>query len=635
MFRCLTKTFSILNCYFSNLYFRISRIAQPIRRGSKPTEPRSKSEENDSKIESNLVPSSLLKVPRSASASRTTSFGNRISATPMRTPLRVTQFTAVPMSTTEKLNNDKKWIQNQINRINDFLPNIPGVGAEIVKQGGLRSITTKQFNSLITILLQEACGKKIILANKPIIDQIIEILPQIEYPYTINKSSLKTINAGHSFPHLVILIGWLIDFTTASDTITSIEQLENITIFDNEFPDPEYVLHFINETKRAFSLWNNKQDVELENLNASLVDRLINTRTGITNMNKIEEEIKNLRTSIKNLREQRIKQPNNEEFLKLDLNVQNLESQLSKTKDDISKLQTQLKKSKSKIKEQNHAITLIRKGIDDQKNALQHQKISVKDRDELLEQIHYKEVLLEAKMKAHQEMENMGQTYQIKYSRLFENRIECALQLNNQLYKLQAEHIIDPSMNINHLIIDCRDPRSIESKIPILSEFVQQLKSKKFIDQKDTLLKIQNLEKSIFEITNTKTHNEEMNNELKLKLETQSISYQADIKLQHETLNNLQTDNHKMIVRCNEIVENIEQVGKNFEEMKEKVNIQNKINSELDDLIIKETNKFIQEERLYTNKLENEMLAIQGLVDNLEMQCEKLMDQQKEILSKY
>ncbi|OUC41462.1 HEC/Ndc80p family protein [Trichinella nativa] len=103
--------------------------------------------------------------------------------------------------------NDKQFVANMIKEVSAFLQNyIPG---EMAKEKTLRNITKSTFTALIQFFLEAIMGCPIQI-NK-FEEDILRYLKELEYPYLVKKSTLQTLSAPSSIPHIIGIFYWFVE----------------------------------------------------------------------------------------------------------------------------------------------------------------------------------------------------------------------------------------------------------------------------------------------------------------------------------------------------------------------------------------------------------------------------------------
>lgn len=211
----------------------------------------------------------------------------------LKTPLRSfsNERQTILMTAEKAPMEDKKWIQAQISRVAEDLIHIDGLPKDFVQKGNLRTISVSQFILIASYYLRYM-GVKVQMDSTNFAEETMKILADLDYPYTITKSSLKTPNAKHSNVHIIVLLSWLAE--------SCIPPGENILEYDEseQFVDQEFLKLFVDQLKVGFELWNKGQEDELEKLQKALMEEYLLKRAGTNNIEtdilKLKEEIETL-----------------------------------------------------------------------------------------------------------------------------------------------------------------------------------------------------------------------------------------------------------------------------------------------------------------------------------------------------
>jgi hypothetical protein len=111
-------------------------------------------------------------------------------------------------------------------------------------------MSTKQFVVVIIHFIKLIAGNRCHIAAENYVDSVSAALADLEYPYTVNKSWLKTPNAPHSYNQLVVLFSWLLGFVQEENFIEEFESANNMVVGDS-FPDIESLKSFMTSTKEG------------------------------------------------------------------------------------------------------------------------------------------------------------------------------------------------------------------------------------------------------------------------------------------------------------------------------------------------------------------------------------------------
>lgn len=522
------------------------------------------------------------------------------SATPMRTPNRPIPHADMggPL-TSEKERmplDDKKFLQTQASRITEYLHEVEDLlGKDFFSRGGLKSMSTKQFVVIFSHFLKFIAGNRLSIGTA-YVDDVVSVLGQIGYPYTINKSWLKTPNAPHSFNNVVILFGWMLDFVPRPDFV---EDFENeYLVVPEDLPDKEFALKFMSSAKEGFSLWNNSKNEEFNNLKEETSNIFIRKRNQGESLEQVHAEIKQVASDLKELDRSKSRSKYKEEASSFENECNQLEGKVRlnevcvsksvKTCEDnekhILRLEEQSEHKQGQIIETQRRIECI-------EGTVKTQRMSTAERAELITHIQYLKQLLESKKKTVFELQDKDACNQVAHSRLVKQTIDAVAAFNNYVQKIFSDQSDLLDCDIEELCIDQNSEMSIEEQIerilPLLEKAkgssFQQIKSytqeisdlehalKKVVYEHDTLLEEQlrstqskceeyskTIEKLDVEIVNkTACHTREAE-ELTHALEKQTVlnsSLREKINFQNEELTRLAKENELMFAETTEKME--------------------------------------------------------------------------------
>lgn len=140
--------------------------------------------------------------------------------------------------------------------------------------GGLKTMTAKQYIQMVNHLAEKISGKPFAdVAKGDPTNDIVTALKDLQYPFPLSKSLFKAPTTPHDFKSGVRLLHWMCDFAPKPD-------LEMFVGVDPRHPNIEYTNMFTQSMQEGYSLWNNRQDDEHEQLKQRLVDQLISARKG-------------------------------------------------------------------------------------------------------------------------------------------------------------------------------------------------------------------------------------------------------------------------------------------------------------------------------------------------------------------
>ena len=411
--------------------FRLSRIAQPLKRSSIHDK---------------------LNIGPPSSAARKSRTG---SATPMRTPTRVSSArtplrsssndrnTMVPM-TAEKEKppvEDKVWFHARHQRILDELVNVDGISNDFIQKGNLKSMTSKQFIMILGHLLKPVM-RNIQLDGTNYVDIVFNVLQQLDYPYTINKSSLKTPNAPHCINNIIVLLGWLSDFKLNDAEMEASVEFKP----SEELTSTEFATMFMEKGAEGFALWNNNQEEEFEEINEQLRQTYIHKNIG-TGLD-LDSGTQKLKYDISILEKEKAPLSLLMEYTDLHEESKRLKTKIDKSrsccKDISGKIDAVRQELESKFSTERNVI----KELKDLKSNLSHQKITVDQKNTLLMELSQLKSILGNKKQIVIDFNDTTSDNEILLSRLIQKKFTSIDRLNNLVHKLSSD-LNCAGMNLN------------------------------------------------------------------------------------------------------------------------------------------------------------------------------------------
>jgi kinetochore protein NDC80 len=367
-----------------------------------------------------------------AQSSRPTLNRNTI-GTPLRTPLRSNSSdrNVIPM-TAEKEKpplEDRQWLQSKVARIVDELGSIEGLSAEFVQKRNLKSMSTKQFIAILMHFLKPIVGR-VQLDTSNYVDYIHDLLPKIEYPFTINKSWLKTPNAPHCQNHIIVLLGWLSDFTLPPHE-AAIE-----TEVDQEFFSAELSSMFQKQAAEAFKLWNSNMESEYNHIQDSISRTYLNEKAGIANLG---EEIEKATAEYAQLKKERAPVNTKIEYDNVLKDSQQLDQIIRKKTESNNELMKTKEKAIVELNQRMSAVHKTNGEIQELQDQIARQTLSVDRKIELLQDLNNLRDLLGVKERTVTELQENSSQNDIQLSRLLKKKFTLVESLNNQIYKLHSD----------------------------------------------------------------------------------------------------------------------------------------------------------------------------------------------------
>uniref|UniRef100_A0A182N975 Kinetochore protein NDC80 n=1 Tax=Anopheles dirus TaxID=7168 RepID=A0A182N975_9DIPT len=424
---------------------RVSRIAQPVRKSNKPSSiglgqfgenGRSRS------VERGINGTSLGGVQ--SSASKKSLNPRSSSATPqLRTPLRSVGCYAAGLNAenippfTIPSTVERERCTAEARQIFDYLAqaNVPDLPKEFVERASLKAMSMKQFLIIVAHLLRQIGGTRYKIGAN-FIEDIMRSITELQCPFTVNKSMLKTPSAPHSIHQVTMVLAWLIQL--APPPIAGCEWAPNYQ-HASEFPSPDYTQFFFQSAIESFHLWNLKREEEFGAQVEAMVDRLVGDRTGGLTQAELRDRVDKIRAQLEIIdSDQSSGQPREQSFdgvQRMVLEQQRLEKQLV---EEMKQLSKQLEAAEHEHYQRQDQYYDCENAIQKLKEQLSRQQMTVKERDELHALIAHNKNLIGARRNEIVSLEDELSDYQISLSRLIKQKINLTSELNTKLYNFSS-----------------------------------------------------------------------------------------------------------------------------------------------------------------------------------------------------
>lgn len=374
------------------------------------------------------------------------------SATPdFRTPQSANRQIHFVPTTTEKKKapvDDKNWLSEHVNMINNFLKNndIPNLSKDFLQRGGLKSMSTKNFVHIVVYFM-----KIIGICNKDLeskmalnhVDCISNFLNDYKYPYSVNKSWLKTPNIPNAYNNVIVLLSWLLQFVPNEKTI---DDFENEFLLPMEgFQTAEFTKIFNQGFKEGFVVWNEGKNNEFQEIQSKMIDQYVsNSNIGFDDLKSLKKQTKVVEKEFKLLFKNRIILNGEDELKQKESSLKKIEKKITSMTDSVER------KSKELITMSNH-LSSIEKKIDEKsleiislEKSLKTQRINVEERFKILEEIGQQNCNIKTIANLTNKIQDESATQQINLARKLNGMIELLSNLNHFVHKLAEIKKIDP-----------------------------------------------------------------------------------------------------------------------------------------------------------------------------------------------
>lgn len=125
----------------------------------------------------------------------------------------------IERKTIQKLSTNKTWVAKQFEKVQNFISNSNLFDETMVTTKSIKPPSIKVFVYIVTVLLNQLFATvEITMENYK--EEIPRLLKTMNYPGTVTKSTLKTVNTMHSWPQVIGIIGWLVDKVTIVERTT-------------------------------------------------------------------------------------------------------------------------------------------------------------------------------------------------------------------------------------------------------------------------------------------------------------------------------------------------------------------------------------------------------------------------------
>ncbi|XP_001688950.2 uncharacterized protein LOC5667047 [Anopheles gambiae] len=450
---------------------RVSRIAQPVRKSSKQSgigqfgeNGRSRSVERGLNALAGLPSTAVkksLNPPRSSSA------------TPqLRTPHRsvfhhgglnaenIPSF-SIP-STVER-----ERCTVEARPIFDYLAqaNVPDLPKEFIERGNIKTMSMKQFLIIVAHLLRQIGGHRYKIGTN-FIEDIIKAITELQCPFTVSKSMLKTPSAPHSIQQVVTMLTWLVQLAPVPVTDWA-PNYQHVA----EFPTPEYTQFFFQSATESFHLWNLKREEEFEAQVERMVDQLVAAKTGGLSQEQVRQRTEQIRQQLEAISVDRssgqMREQNFDEVQREVVEKQRIVKQLT---EETKQLDRQFERQQQEYYLRQDQYYDCESAIQRVKEQLARQQMTAKERDELQAEIAHDRNVVAAKRNAIACLDGESSDYQITLSRLIKQKINLISELNTKLYNFSNAIKPDIEFTPIELSLTCSNYPELERTLLALEQ---------------------------------------------------------------------------------------------------------------------------------------------------------------------
>ncbi|XP_005182845.3 uncharacterized protein LOC101890488 [Musca domestica] len=422
------------------------------------------------------------------------------------------------------LHNDKKWVQEQTQRITEYLLNqntIGGMSTDFL-QKGLRQMSIKQFVAIVNFFLNHIWGKRYVVGSNHVED-IIQILQKLQYPHPVNKSWLKTPNTQHSFGNVVVLLDFLMDFVPPyvdEDVVPQVvdffelqephEIMNGSRLAEDIFqsPDLEFQRELLMNTEEGFTLWDTQMNDEFNSLQQETCNLLIKKTCNFPDAAAIHVEIEKLSAQLKCLEDAKPKE--DKELVRLEAKLTDefdfLSNDMERLKEEYhNKKRTQQQLTREKADVLNE-VENMETEIENLQKVINKQVCTVEQRNQLMTDQKHLEHLLSIEERTLRELESRNHNQQVLYARVLKQFTDGVDSFNAFMREIAFSDIPEmKKISSEELQLPLRpDEEQLQQRIPNLLHIKEatlkaiqekkkqatetQLRAKDIIDEVDTQL---------------------------------------------------------------------------------------------------------------------------------------------------
>lgn len=355
--------------------------------------------------------------------------------TPSQTPSRANskdRSTMVPMTAEkEKAPTDQAVLHAKEQQVLEELSRIDGFAD--IAQKGLKNMTTKQFAMILQHFVKLITGSVSFDVNN-YIDYIYDFVQSLDYPYSINKSLLKTPLAPHCHNGTILLLSWFTEFSLKEDDMAPLFHFSPT----DELETPEIATTFMEQTAEAFYHWNNQQEAEADHVSNQIKQMYIEKRTG--KREDLDVAIHSLKVSVDQLKKE-AKKPvslqkeyneKQEEYKRLIDRNNGLCRTITSLTDRIANLKVTMDS-----KQANEAH--VKSELQALRQKMNNQKMTVEEKEKILVEISQDKIVLENRKEAAMQLIESSRDNEIKLSNLIQKKFYLIDKLNNHIYKLSCD----------------------------------------------------------------------------------------------------------------------------------------------------------------------------------------------------
>ncbi|XP_036318748.1 interaptin [Rhagoletis pomonella] len=512
---------------------------------------------NSSKSSHITRPSSM---ERQTGLPGSTLLGSR--TTPQKTPNSVRKLTSCALFNAEKqrsAHNDKIWVQERAQRIVEHLRKtakpgaVHGLAADFFARSGcLRTMSTKQFIGIVNYFLHYIWGTRFTVGSN-YVDDIINILQKLKYPYQVNKSWLKTPNASHSFGYVIQLLDFLMDFVPpeneeeASAMQFELEDPEKLgqSSLMQESPDADFTELMLQNSEEGFMLWDKQKDDDLQNLQQQTCGVLIYKRSGLQGTLALDAQIHELKQELKEEQKKRphIRKEDEEHCLQLKSEHEETHTQIKTAQETLEAIAKQLSEKQAERQQYKDELMELLEEKTQIKNELDKQTMSVDQLEALAQELEQGKYTLKLMERTLCDLKDRQHHQQVLLARHKKQLTDLIAKYNDSIREVSCTKL---QVNVDALLLPLNpEPDDVNERIKLLEETRDHAK--------------QQLEQMVEKQQELEKQENELNHEIMVNLNPQIDELETALKLAERNSRDFEKQREKQNAAMNAQLQELEE----------------------------------------------------------------------------
>lgn len=387
--------------------------------------------------------------------------------------------------------NTARQLKNEnISKVQEYIQRDANFYADLaLRNDCLKQMTAQQFFMIVDHFSRLITGKKLdtfIHSGDPA-EGVLEFMRQLNYPFTVNKSMLKTPNAPHTFDNVVMMLRWLgeiseIPYLGADDAFIDGFLLHQ----DKCLPNAEFTAEFSKSVQRGYSLWNNESEEHTalmdgltDHLVCAKLDGKVNTVAELNALtDRLDAKSEELRANPVRLHNVHQYEELESKYTEYETKEHGLINEIEERRDRLAAITVNWTDKCNKVKQSQSQMSRLAKQIHNQPHSIDGYKKLSQDMVLLKKAI-------ETLRSEIQKIESDEANQQIVQARLLKKCSEAIIAMNERAIKiikmLKNAHIrIEDKIDLNDVQLPPNPtPRQAQKVVNILSKIYSVVKIQK------------------------------------------------------------------------------------------------------------------------------------------------------------